>query len=142
VVLGAFLAIVIQLAGVSALAFAVGVYLPLATTLPIFLGGIIRGFVDRRRRMSAEESDSSPAILYSSGLIAGGSIAGILMAVREVSPWLKRTLDMSPYLPAGWSERPGPAVIAFGLLALTLLWVGLRDQDRNRPAASNDAIEA
>lgn len=128
VVLGAFLALVVQLTGVSSLAFAVGVYLPLATTLPIFIGGIIRGMVDRRHRLSPEESDSSPAILYSSGLIAGGSIAGILMAVREVWPWLKRSLDLSAYLPTGWSERPGPAVIAFGLLALTLLWVGLREK--------------
>jgi putative OPT family oligopeptide transporter len=126
VVLGAFLAIVIQLAGVSALAFAVGVYLPLATTLPIFLGGIIRGVVDARHRMTPEESDSSPAILYSSGLIAGGSIAGILMAVREVWPGLKRLLDLSPYLPTDWAKLPGPAVVAFGLLALTLLWTGLR----------------
>lgn len=85
VALGAFLAIVVQLTGVSALAFAVGVYLPLSTTMPIFVGGLIRYAVDRSRRMTAEESDSSPAVLMSSGLIAGGSIAGILIALATVS---------------------------------------------------------
>ncbi|HEU5118791.1 MAG TPA: OPT/YSL family transporter, partial [Isosphaeraceae bacterium] len=81
VMLGAFLAIVVQLAGVSALAFAVGVYLPLSTTLPIFLGGLVRGSVDRVKKSTPEESDSSPAVLMASGLIAGGSIAGILIAL-------------------------------------------------------------
>ena len=80
VILGAGLAIVVQLAGVSALAFAVGVYLPLSTTMTIFVGGLIRQVVDRSRKLDAEESDSSPAVLMSSGLIAGGSIAGILIA--------------------------------------------------------------
>jgi putative OPT family oligopeptide transporter len=84
VVLGAMLAVVVQLTGVSALAFAVGVYLPLSTTMPIFVGGLIRYVVDRSRKMSAEESDSSPAVLMSSGLIAGGSIAGILIALLAV----------------------------------------------------------
>jgi hypothetical protein len=84
VMMGAFLAIVVQLAGVSALAFAVGVYLPLSTTLPIFLGGLVRGLVDRVKRSTPEESDSSPAVLMASGLIAGGSIAGILIALSTV----------------------------------------------------------
>jgi putative OPT family oligopeptide transporter len=85
VALGAGLAIVVQLTGVSALAFAVGVYLPLATTAPIFVGGLIRYVVDKTRKMSAEQSDSSPAVLMSSGLIAGGSIAGILIALLTVA---------------------------------------------------------
>ena len=55
VILGAVLAVVMQLAGVSALAFAVGVYLPLATTLPIFVGGALRGLVDRARKLTPEE---------------------------------------------------------------------------------------
>ncbi len=84
VMLGACLAVVVQLTGVSALAFAVGVYLPLSTTMPIFVGGLIRYVVDRARKMTPEESDSSPAVLMSSGLIAGGSIAGILIALATV----------------------------------------------------------
>ncbi|MEO6807545.1 MAG: OPT/YSL family transporter, partial [Isosphaeraceae bacterium] len=138
VVLGAFLAIVMQLAGVSALAFAVGVYLPLATTAPIFIGGLVRAVVDRYHKMTPEESDSSPAILMSSGLIAGGSIAGILMALREVAPPLKRGLDLSAWLPKGWNEWPGPALAAFGLLVVILLRVGLKTPSPAVEAASPD----
>jgi putative OPT family oligopeptide transporter len=128
VILGAGLAIVMQLAGVSALAFAVGVYLPLSTTMPIFVGGLVRAVVDRAHQMTPEESDSSPAILLSSGLIAGGSIAGILMALREVLPGLKKALDLTPYLPKGWNDDTtiGPALLAFGVLVAVLLWVGFR----------------
>jgi putative OPT family oligopeptide transporter len=85
VALGAFLAIVVQLMGVSALAFAVGVYLPLSTTMPIFVGGLVRALVDKTRQMTPEESDASPAVLMSSGLIAGGSIAGILIALSAAT---------------------------------------------------------
>jgi putative OPT family oligopeptide transporter len=126
VILGAALAVVMYLAGVSPLAFAVGVYLPLATTMPIFVGGMIRGLVDRFHKMSDEESDSSPAVLLSSGLIAGGSIAGILLAFLAVFPAIGRALDLSKSLPAGWGERPGPALSAFGVLIAVLAFVGLR----------------
>ena len=85
VIMGAGLAVVVQLTGVSALAFAVGVYLPLYATMPIFIGGLVRYIVDRSRKLNAEESDSSPSVLMSSGLIAGGSIAGILIAFVSVA---------------------------------------------------------
>lgn len=138
VILGAALAIVMWLCGVSPLAFAVGVYLPLSTTFPIFVGGMVRGLVDKLRRLSAEESDSSPAVLLSSGLIAGGSIAGILLATLEAPgefpKWIKVQLDFSPILPAGWLERPGPAIVAFSVLVATLLWVGLRSRPVVPPA--------
>lgn len=101
VILGAGLAIVMQLAGVSALAFAVGVYLPLSTTFPIFLGGLVRAVVDRMKKTSAAESDSSPAVLMSSGLIAGGSMAGILVAgLAAFSDQLARDFFSSDALPS------------------------------------------
>jgi putative OPT family oligopeptide transporter len=126
VVLGASLAVVMQLAGVSALAFAVGVYLPLSTTMPIFIGGLVRGLVDRFHKLTPEESDSSPAVLLSSGLIAGGSIAGILIALLAVLPAVGRQLNLSGYLPSGWGEQPEPALIAFSVIVAVLLAVGLR----------------
>jgi hypothetical protein len=86
VLIGVMIAVVVHLAGVPVLAFAVGVYLPLSTSMPIFVGGMARLLVDRMKRTPPEESDSSPAVLLSSGYIAGGAIAGILIAALAVLP--------------------------------------------------------
>src|SRR4029077_13981276 len=67
VLIGAFIAVVMQLAGVSALPFAVGVYLPLSTSAPIFIGGAVRYLADRVTRRAPEEGDTSPGVLFSSG---------------------------------------------------------------------------
>ncbi|GAC1474863.1 MAG: hypothetical protein NVSMB9_26040 [Isosphaeraceae bacterium] len=125
VLLGVFLAIVMHLAGVSALAFAVGFYLPLSTSMPIFVGGLARAAVDRIRRTPPEESDSSPAVLLASGYIAGGAIAGILIAALALAPDLGKAIDLSRHLPAVWNESPWPALVAFGLMTAILFLVGL-----------------
>lgn len=72
---------VVELCGVSSLAFAVGAYLPLSTTSPIFIGGAIKTIADRVSNRSGEEGEVSSGALFSSGLIAGGSLTGILVAV-------------------------------------------------------------
>jgi putative OPT family oligopeptide transporter len=76
VLLGVFTSILMEIIGVPALAFAVGMYLPLESTTPIFIGGLARKLVDRKRG-SEGESDAGPGVLYSSGLVAGGSIMGL-----------------------------------------------------------------
>ena len=91
VLIGVMIAIVLQMSGVSALAFAVGVYLPLSTSTPILAGGLVRWLADRsgaRARsgdgaaLSSPETDGdrSPGVLLASGYIAGGAIAGIVIA--------------------------------------------------------------
>ncbi len=132
VLLGVFIAVVMELAGVPSLAFAVGVYLPLSTSAPIFVGGLIRGLVDWRTRRkaasdatSASDSDSSPAVLLSSGYIAGGAIAGILIALIAIIPGASKLLDLSRFLPKSYNDSPWPALSAFGLMAALLLLVGL-----------------
>ena len=125
VILGVFIAVVLQLAGVPALAFAVGVYLPLSTSMPIFLGGVVRAGVDRLRRSRSGDSDSSPAVLLSSGYIAGGAIAGIGIAILAVIPGLSDKIDLSRMLPAAYNASPAPGLIAFGLLIAFLAMVGL-----------------
>jgi uncharacterized oligopeptide transporter (OPT) family protein len=91
VLFGVMIAVVLELCGVSSLAFAVGAYLPISSSAPIFAGGLIRWLVDRRMRHAlrdhnldeaalAAESDKSPGVLLASGYIAGGAIAGILIA--------------------------------------------------------------
>jgi putative OPT family oligopeptide transporter len=79
VLVGVFISVTLELCGVRSLSFAVGSYLPIATTAPIFVGGLVRWFVERKTG-SAEESEISSGTLFSSGLIAGGSLAGILYA--------------------------------------------------------------
>lgn len=132
VILGAVLALVMQLAGASALAFAVGVYLPLATTMPIFIGGVLRWLVDRVRRFSAEESETSPGTLMSTGLIAGGSLAGIIIALLKVFQSVGERFDFSKKNALGETIFLLPAIGAFGVLAAILLVVALAGR---RPVA-------
>jgi putative OPT family oligopeptide transporter len=141
VIIGAFIAVTLQLAGVPALAFSVGVYLPLETSMPIFLGGLVRLLVEKARKSSAEDSDSSPAVLLSSGYIAGGAIAGTLLAFLNFSRPAAKAIDLSRYLPAAYNDSPFPAVIAFALLAVVLALVGLGVLLRDRePAAVEEGI--
>lgn len=85
VLLGVFIALMLELCGVSALPFAVGVYLPISSSAPLFVGGMVRYLVDRVRGGTAAESEFSPGTLLSSGYIAGGSIAGVLIAILEIA---------------------------------------------------------
>jgi OPT family oligopeptide transporter len=91
VLLGVMIAITLEMSGAPSLAFAVGVYLPLSSTSPIFIGGLVRWLIDlylRRqpahRGFTAEQltavGDRGPGVLMASGYIAGGAIAGILIA--------------------------------------------------------------
>lgn len=101
VLLGVFIAITLELAGVSSLPFAVGVYLPISASTPIFLGGMVRWLVDRRRQKEklAGDTDSSPGVLLSSGLIAGGAIAGMTLAIiAGASEAVSRSLNLAPRL--------------------------------------------
>lgn len=85
VFVGVFVAIVMELCGIKSLSFAVGAYLPLSTTLPIFVGGAIRGVVEWKQKkdkvsLSAEEEELSKGSLFATGLVAGGAVAGVVIA--------------------------------------------------------------
>jgi putative OPT family oligopeptide transporter len=80
VLVGVFISVTLELCGIHSLSFAVGSYLPIATTAPIFVGGLVRAYVERKTGHS-EESEVGAGTLFSSGLIAGGSLCGILYAV-------------------------------------------------------------
>ncbi len=92
VLLGVMIALVLEMSGVPSLAFAVGLYLPLSSSSPIWAGGIIRWMVDAytRRKLAGRnltedqlvaETDKSPGVLLASGYIAGGALAGIVIAL-------------------------------------------------------------
>jgi putative OPT family oligopeptide transporter len=80
VLVGVFISVTLELCGVRSLSFAVGSYLPIATTAPIFAGGLVRALVERKTG-TREESEIGAGTLFSSGLIAGGSLCGILFAI-------------------------------------------------------------
>jgi putative OPT family oligopeptide transporter len=80
VLVGVFVAVTLELCGIHSLSFAVGSYLPIATTAPIYAGGLVRWWVEKKTGV-AEESEVGAGTLFSSGLIAGGSLCGILYAI-------------------------------------------------------------
>ena len=83
VLLGVFITLGIELMGLQSLPIAVGVYLPISTSSAMFAGGLVRWLVERKKKPGAEsiaEVESGPGVLFSSGLIAGGAIAGIFVA--------------------------------------------------------------
>lgn len=83
VLVGVAIAITMELCGIKALSFAVGAYLPLSTTLPIFVGGLIRGLADKKtgKAASAEEEELGKGNLFATGLVAGGAVAGVIIAI-------------------------------------------------------------
>ena len=144
VILGAMLAVVLEVSGVPSLAFAVGIYLPISTSAPIFAGGIVRYAVDKflkrklaRRNLTEEqiiaETDKSNGVLLASGYIAGGAIAGILIAIFAVwklsipgSMWLSEKLGAGidfttatqgmaiPDIFKAWGKLHNPFVAGYG----------------------------
>jgi uncharacterized oligopeptide transporter (OPT) family protein len=148
VLFGVMTAVVLELCGVSSLAFAVGVYLPISTSAPIFVGGLVRWLVDFRRRRElhehnldeaelSAESDRSPGVLLASGYIAGGAIAGIVIAFIEGA--LSRVdAALSNWAGAHDPFYAGPnadwlALLPFMALTGLLYWVGRRSTQAGQP---------
>ena len=105
VLVGAAIAIVVELCGIKALSFAIGIYLPLSTTLPIFIGGAIRGLANWRKSKkqeakSEEDEDLGKGNLFATGLVAGGAVAGVIVAILSVNEGIANTLK-------SWSAEHG-----------------------------------
>jgi putative OPT family oligopeptide transporter len=83
--IGAGLSLTVFLCGVSPLAWAVGVYLPIGTTFPIFIGGMLRWLCDKLRGESGD-SEISPGMLFATGLVAGGTLTGVFSAILKAIP--------------------------------------------------------
>jgi putative OPT family oligopeptide transporter len=145
VLIGAMIAIMLELAGVPSLAFAVGLYLPIATSMPIFIGGMIRWAVDlylkkklARQNLTKEqidaETDKSNGVLMASGYIAGGAIAGIMVALFSLDYGFLNNLKAIKDKWAEWAAKgngffAGPnadwlGMIPFWILAILLYYVG------------------
>ena len=139
VLLGAMIAVVLEMSGIPSLAFAVGVYLPLSSSTPIFVGGMVRWLVDQRMRKRhaseglteaqlSAEADKSPGVLMASGYIAGGAIAGILIA------FFAGVVGDTQSQIEGWSARNNPfyggdradllSMVPFAVIAAALYVAG------------------
>jgi putative OPT family oligopeptide transporter len=144
VIFGVIIALVLEMSGVPSLPFAVGVYLPLSSSAPIFVGGMVRWYVDRRRNRlaayanaSEEErtaaGDRSPGVLLASGYIAGGALAGILIAFtagvlgdfdKAVTAW---SAAHNPFFEGGRSDLL--SMLPYAALVALLYWMA-----REKPA--------
>jgi len=143
VLLGVMIAIVLEMSGIPSLAFAVGVYLPLSSSSPIFIGGMIRLLVDKylrkklkHKKLSEDqivaETDKSPGVLMASGYIAGGALAAIVIAILQGVP--RQGLANFNRAIEDWSTAHNPlfgnangdllSMIPFLILMLLLYLVG------------------
>lgn len=126
VLIGVFISILLELLGLSSLAFAVGVYLPISTSAPIMIGGIVRWLGDRtaRRKLSEAEAESGPGVLFSSGLIAGGSVTGMVLALVQLRPAGERfvkAINLSEAIPGLSGSDLFSILVFLGLSAV--LWL-------------------
>jgi hypothetical protein len=137
VLLGVMTSIVLELSGIPSLAFAVGMYLPLSSSTPIFLGGMVRWGVDRYLRGKPEnqnltedemsaKTDQSPGVLLSSGYIAGATLAGVIYSFLNLSGGITARLQGFEE----WASKnnpffEGPYSDLLGLIPLLVLVVVL-----------------
>ncbi|MCK6456857.1 MAG: oligopeptide transporter, OPT family [Phycisphaerae bacterium] len=132
VIIGVLIAIALELAGVPALPFAVGMYIPLGSTTPIFIGGVLRMACDRLAGKSASESETetSPGVLLASGYIAGGTLCGLIIAFFTFLPdGFNKALDVGRHFGPSYHESNWPkivAVLTFAGLAAVLTLIGSR----------------
>jgi hypothetical protein len=139
VLLGVMIAVVLELSGIPSLAFAVGVYLPLSSSSPIFIGGMVRWAVDKwiakkhagkslTEDQLVAEGDKSPGVLMASGYIAGGAIAGIVIAFlaavteefdKKIGAWAEAH---NPLHSGTWADAL--SLIPFAVLIVLLYLTG------------------
>ena len=140
VLLGVMIAVVLELSGIPSLAFAVGVYLPLSSSSPILIGGLVRWAVDRwiakkfaGKNLTEEqlvaEGDKSAGVLMASGYIAGGAIAGIIVAffagvgaMEGAFKWMQNVGQSSPMQTSPMANLL--SMIPFAILVVLLYLTG------------------
>ncbi len=121
VIIGAVIAVVVELIGIPVLPFAIGVYLPVHLNACIMVGGLIRLFVDKLKKSDDEKKEiTSNGTLFCSGMIAGEGLVGILLALLAVFG-VDKIIDISGFinLPEWAMSILGLAV--FGLIILSVL---------------------
>jgi putative OPT family oligopeptide transporter len=128
VLVGVFISLMLEMIGIAALPFAVGVYLPIHTVAPIYVGGIVRAFVDRKTKLDEAASEFSPGTLLASGLIAGGAIGSLVHSIFAGSAEATaNALDDTGFKMYGELATSDIfALLPFAVMVFVLLRVGLR----------------
>ena len=120
--LGMVLALVVELLGVSSLPFAVGLYLPVSLTTPIFAGGILHRILlgpEGKKDLPENKEKSSQGILSSSGLIAGASLVGVFLAMGEsLKEGFLQTIHLGFAWMGSWSTQGSLAIFFLPVLAI------------------------
>ena len=122
---GVALAIAIEILGIPVLPFAVGLYLPINLSMAIMAGGLIRLLVEKTAK---KKETVENGILYTSGMIAGEGLIGILLAVFAIIPWKDSTLYEAMRSVMGFSLGSVGAVIMFVLLLASIVWFSKRGE--------------
>jgi putative OPT family oligopeptide transporter len=137
IIVGAALSFMVWICGVSPLAWAVGAYLPISTTLPIFAGGMLRALADKIRGKE-EESELSSGMLFATGLVAGGTLTGVLSSgLKAISKTFDgKESDLLEYCQSFGKEFQDKikdtinldlfSLIIYAAMAAILLWIALR----------------
>lgn len=127
--IGAFIAIVVEILGIPVLPFAIGLYLPIHLSTPMMVGGIVKRLVEKRNLSEKEKKTADASgVLYSSGLIAGEGLVGILLAILAIIPAGDQTVGdvlggfLPGMIPALADANVGNIIglIAFALLTCSL----------------------
>jgi putative OPT family oligopeptide transporter len=126
VLLGVSIVVTVELLGIRSLAFAVGAYLSIGTTLAIFCGGVMRWLVDSAVKKAGgdpdAEGDVSPGSLFASGLIAAGGIAGLVgVALKGYATTMHPENPISP-IHFFLTDNPAVSVLAYAALAFSLYY--------------------
>ena len=141
---GAGLAICAIIAGLPGLSFAVGIYLPLSTLSPLFVGGIVRRLVESRRK--GKSLDSDPGVLAASGMIAGEGLAGVLIAFLVAASGkfsgLRASLASVHFSAKDFTWMHGAAAILSGIVIVAAVCWLLYRAGRSAPVEGTAAVEA
>lgn len=135
---GVFIAIVVEVLGIPVLPFAIGLYLPIYLSVPMMLGGALRWYLEKRKYSADKVKDNvvQSGVLYSSGLIAGEGIVGILLAVLAIIPigvdekgatiYVSNFIDLSSKFSIGQIG----GLICFAVILLSIFLFAVKEQKK------------
>lgn len=124
IIIGALIAVVVEIVGIPVLPFAIGIYLPVHLNACIMIGGLVRFCFDKMKNEEKKSKATNDGILFCSGMIAGEGLIGIVLAVLAIFG-VDKFINISGVLnlPSGVSQILSLVVFAFVILSLLMFSV-------------------